>query len=379
MERRLQVLLVALSCTVAACPRTSIRRPWLASGAQRFEECEQLQEPVGGGAAAEPPSVGPHSLWYATSAGCAAECSSFLPCIDAAKGQPFLYLLRVLSPISSSSASRVRLSLSLLRAPLALPLHPPLHFPPSPTTSASCSSRPPPLLAQRLASPPPLAVPLPLPLSHLAPPLPLAVPLAPLLNLALAFALALALALALPLALPPSASATAAASRSAFASRSASRYVSRSATVSAFASALASAFASAAACRSASIRSTSTARCASRCASAFTSYTQQRFTPAFFYQGERETPQNESDRGMMARRITMVLLSLLALSLAGMAAPCSELPITAYGAIPNVTTTTAAFTNQDAINRTLAAAAMAAPGCTVVVPPGRFPSFGGIT
>ena len=48
-----------------------------------------------------------------------------------------------------------------------------------------------------------------------------------------------------------------------------------------------------------------------------------------------------------------------------------------YGAISGANGSRAAFANADAINRTLAKVANT-PGCTVLVPPGRYVSYGGI-
>ncbi len=48
-----------------------------------------------------------------------------------------------------------------------------------------------------------------------------------------------------------------------------------------------------------------------------------------------------------------------------------------YGAVSGANGSRAAFTNADAINRTLAKAA-GTPGCTVLIPPGRYVSYGGI-
>ena len=57
--------------------------------------------------------------------------------------------------------------------------------------------------------------------------------------------------------------------------------------------------------------------------------------------------------------------------------PC-VLSIEDYGAVSGVNGSRAAFTNADAINRTLAKAA-GTPGCTVLIPSGRYVAFGGIT
>ena len=62
---------------------------------------------------------------------------------------------------------------------------------------------------------------------------------------------------------------------------------------------------------------------------------------------------------------------------AGSAAAACQLSIADFGAVAGATGSHAAFTNADAFNRTLAKAATT-PGCTVVVPPGRFVTFGGI-
>jgi len=61
------------------------------------------------------------------------------------------------------------------------------------------------------------------------------------------------------------------------------------------------------------------------------------------------------------------LLGALAAQAAAAAAPCT-LSIADFGAVSGATGAHAAFTNADAINRTLAKAA-SQPGCTVLVPP----------
>ena len=61
------------------------------------------------------------------------------------------------------------------------------------------------------------------------------------------------------------------------------------------------------------------------------------------------------------------LLGALAAQAATTAAPCT-LSIADFGAVSGATGAHAAFTNADAINRTLAKAA-SQPGCTVLVPP----------
>ena len=86
--------------------------------------------------------------------------------------------------------------------------------------------------------------------------------------------------------------------------------------------------------------------------------------------------------GHAAAAMWRALMSLLALgpvAAAGCSAPAGELSITAYGAVAGVNTTRAAVANTHAINKTLAAALAHGPGCTVVVPAGRFLAFGGIT
>ena len=75
-----------------------------------------------------------------------------------------------------------------------------------------------------------------------------------------------------------------------------------------------------------------------------------------------------------------MLLGLLGLAAAAAspAAGC-ELSITSFGAKAGVNGSSAAFTNSDAINRTLAAAVAQGPGCVVVVPAGRFVAYGGMS
>jgi hypothetical protein len=68
-------------------------------------------------------------------------------------------------------------------------------------------------------------------------------------------------------------------------------------------------------------------------------------------------------------------------TLSGSREPCGTLDITQFGAVVmgrNGSNSAAAEANAVAINRTLAAAAEMGPGCTVLIPPGRFLSYGGI-
>ena len=77
-----------------------------------------------------------------------------------------------------------------------------------------------------------------------------------------------------------------------------------------------------------------------------------------------------------AASVAAATSSAAAWSGGGSDAPC-VLSIEDYGAVSGVNGSHAAFTNADAINRTLAKAA-GTPGCTVLIPSGRYVAFGGI-